>query len=497
MKKFILFILVFIIHYSLFINNCESQWSADTRLTFNPDSSWVPNNNSRCIASNNNYVFVFWTDKRDGNFEIYYRRSTDGGLNWEQDVRFTNNDSLSASATVAVSGNIVHVAWHDKRNGLSNSEVYYKRSTDNGLSWGDDIRLTNAPGNSSFPSIISSENYVHLVWTEIRDGNWEIYYKRSTDNGISWENDVRLTNNASTSYLPCISVSGPYIHVTWYDYRDGNTEIYYKRSTDNGINWENDVRLTNNSYFSLMPTISSSGQFVHIGWSDTRDGSYEVYYKNSTDNGTTWNIDRRLTFDSLIVSRSNVSIVAADSNLHIVWYNWKTGDPGEIFYKRSIDNGNTWESSSRLTYDTSASVSPQLSVSGPVVHVIWNDKRDGNLEVYYKRNPTGNPIGIKNIGSEIPADFQLYQNFPNPFNPTTKIRFDILSGLPLGAYGNDKVVLKIFDISGREIATLVNDQLQPGTYEVTFDGSKLSSGIYFYQLRTGNFTATKKLVLLK
>jgi hypothetical protein len=104
---------------------------------------------------------------------------------------------------------------------------------------------------------------------------------------------------------------------------------------------------------------------------------------------------------------------------------------------------------------------------------------------------------ITKLNTEIPDKFSLYQNYPNPFNPVTKIKFDIPSGFPLRAYGNDRVVLKVYDIMGREIQTLVNEKLQPGTYEVTLDGTNFPSGVYFYQLRTGEFVNTKKLILLK
>jgi photosystem II stability/assembly factor-like uncharacterized protein len=108
-------------------------------------------------------------------------------------------------------------------------------------------------------------------------------------------------------------------------------------------------------------------------------------------------------------------------------------------------------------------------------------------------------VGIKQIGIEVPNEFKLYQNYPNPFNPVTKIKFEIPSnGFPIGALGNDRVVvLKVYDILGREIQTLVNETLQPGSYEVTFGGSNLSSGIYFYQLKAGDYIETKKMVLLK
>jgi hypothetical protein len=103
-------------------------------------------------------------------------------------------------------------------------------------------------------------------------------------------------------------------------------------------------------------------------------------------------------------------------------------------------------------------------------------------------------IPVENISSEIPKEFVLYQNYPNPFNPTTKIKFQIPSDVKREM---SNVRLIIFDITGREIITLVNEQLNPGTYEATFDGSNLPSGIYFYRLTAGDFTSTKKLILLK
>ena len=114
--------------------------------------------------------------------------------------------------------------------------------------------------------------------------------------------------------------------------------------------------------------------------------------------------------------------------------------------------------------------------------------------------------GISNYNSTIPDKYSLSQNYPNPFNPTTKIKFEIPSDVkrqtsnelfPLRKGGSGVVSLKVFDITGREITTLVNERLQPGTYEVTFDASTLPSGIYFYQLKVGDFVETKKLILLK
>lgn len=99
--------------------------------------------------------------------------------------------------------------------------------------------------------------------------------------------------------------------------------------------------------------------------------------------------------------------------------------------------------------------------------------------------------GIIKTTENIPTLFSLSQNYPNPFNPVTKIKFDVPS------IGQSMVTLKIFDIMGREVQTLVDERLQPGTYETTFDGSNLSSGVYFYQMISGSYKETKKLLLLK
>jgi|WetSurMetagenome_2_1015567.scaffolds.fasta_scaffold04721_2 predicted acyl esterase len=99
------------------------------------------------------------------------------------------------------------------------------------------------------------------------------------------------------------------------------------------------------------------------------------------------------------------------------------------------------------------------------------------------------PIGVQQISSNVPDKYSLSQNYPNPFNPTTNIRYQIAN--------NSFVILKVYDILGKEIATLVNEKLQAGTYEVKFDGTNLPSGVYYYRIETGNYSETKKMLLIK
>jgi hypothetical protein len=98
-------------------------------------------------------------------------------------------------------------------------------------------------------------------------------------------------------------------------------------------------------------------------------------------------------------------------------------------------------------------------------------------------------VGINQISELVPSSYTLQQNFQNPFNPSTNIRYE----LPKSGF----VKLVVFDALGREVETLVNEKQTPGTYEVTFDASKYSSGVYYYKLITDGFSETKKMILIK
>jgi hypothetical protein len=105
--------------------------------------------------------------------------------------------------------------------------------------------------------------------------------------------------------------------------------------------------------------------------------------------------------------------------------------------------------------------------------------------------------GVKEINTNIPTEFSLEQNYPNPFNPTTTIRFSIPNVETGHAPSLQRVSLKVYDMLGREVATLVDEDKIPGNHEVKFNGKGLASGMYIYRIQSGNFTHSKKLILLK
>jgi hypothetical protein len=121
----------------------------------------------------------------------------------------------------------------------------------------------------------------------------------------------------------------------------------------------------------------------------------------------------------------------------------------------------------------------------------------GNIKggLYYYEN--WDVFGIQQIGNEVPQEFSLYQNYPNPFNPFTTIKFNIPLARGVSGSAGRGVSLLIYDITGKVISTLVNQPLNAGAYEVDFDASKLPSGVYFYKLVSGEFSESKRMVLVK
>jgi len=377
MKKYVLIIVI--IGCFLLIQPLGAQtWTAEKRLTSNSGYSSVP----IICTDSNNHIHTVWEDDTPGNLEIFYKRSTDGGTTWVT-KRLTYNSGDSYLPSMAVdSNNYLHVLWGDETTG--DSELYYKKSTDGGTTW-ITKRLTYNSGSSSAPTVaVDSSNHIHILWQDYTPGNMEIYYKRSTDGGVIWTTQ-RLTWNSGDSGAPSIIVdSDNNLHVVWFDYSPGDSEIYYKRSTDGGTTWTT-RRLTWNSGMSLIPDIDvDSDNHLHVVWCDnTTPGNYEIYYKRSLDAGGTWGSTERITWNPL---NSFSPKIARDSNnnLHVVWDDLTPGN-WEIYYQRSTDGGVTW-TPKRQTWNSGHSRISGIALdSNNHIHVVWYDETPGNFEIYYRK----------------------------------------------------------------------------------------------------------------
>jgi hypothetical protein len=190
----------------------------------------------------------------------------------------------------------VHLAWEDLTPG--NIEIYYKRSTDGGTTWQPNQRLSWASGDSEGPAIaVGPSGTVHLVWVDYVTDNWEIVYRRSPDGGSTWTARQNVSHTLGHSGIPSIVVDTfGHLHVVWQDYIPGNPEVYYRRSTDGGASWAAVRRLTWDSGESTYPDIAvDSFGAIHVLWDDNTPGNFEIYHKKSTDGGATWTASKRLT----------------------------------------------------------------------------------------------------------------------------------------------------------------------------------------------------------
>jgi hypothetical protein len=347
------------------------------RLTYN-----IGDSRNTAIAVSGNNIHVVWMDDTPGRYDIYYKQSLDNGATWSKSKRLTKNRGDSKAPDIAVSGDNVHVVWFDETPG--NAEIYYRHSADNGATWGSDSRLTNNAGASRFAQVAVSGSDIHVVWQDTSKGNREIFYKQSNDSGSTWSGNKRLTSNKGNSCLPTIAVSGSNIHVTWMDETQGNFEIFYKRSSNNGAIWGRKRRLTFNEKWSILPSVAVSGNNVYVVWEDSASGNLEIYYKISSTNGASWGARERLTITT--GTSADPAVVASGDEVHVVFFDDTPGNR-EIYYRWSSDNAATWSSKKRLTKNPGSSSNPAIAVSGGKVYVTWDDDNPGNREIFLKRTP--------------------------------------------------------------------------------------------------------------
>jgi hypothetical protein len=269
--------------------------------------------------------------------------------------------------------------------------------------------------------------------------------------------------------------------------------------------------ITNFHHFDPVGTYVPSTGDTYVFWSDANSGQTQVGGLNGQRFNSTgipqWTTAGKM-FKAIDNNQFNsLNVLAKDTSI-IVSYNetqsgstngiekiMKTGPSGVFHWTGNIlAASNITGSKSRLGMVTRQSDGMSI--------LAWQESRNG-VNIFAQNvnfNGTfGPPTGLIGTGNTIPEKFSLYQNYPNPFNPSTKIKFNIPSSEEWQpkADGVGFVTLKVYDITGREIQTLVNENLQPGTYEVTFDGSGLNSGVYFYRLISGDLRQTRKMMLLK
>jgi hypothetical protein len=224
----------------------------------------------------------------------------------------------------------------------------------------------------------------------------------------------------------------------------------------------------------VQPQSFGSTRFVFHSW---QHGGDSVQTVTIGANPTNYIINYKIQFK--LITNLNPAGIPVTVNGGNLYYDSTTTaslspTPLEVQYNNKTYWFQRWEGTGNGSY-TGTQPNIQLQMHNVIIQTAFYD--------------TIAPIGIKNIGSEIPAVFALHQNYPNPFNPVTNIKFDLPK--------QEEVSIVVYDIIGNEVAALVSQPLQAGYYEVQFNATNLASGVYLYRIKTNSFTDIKKLVVVK
>jgi Neuraminidase (sialidase) len=251
------------------------------------------------------------------------------------------------------------VVWTQLNPDETLSDIFFRRSTDNGATWKFFKNLSSTGGAESPQMAVSASN-VYVVWTDDTPGNNDIFFRRSTDNGATWKSKVNISNNVGDSLTPQVNFSGINVYVAWSDDLPTNNDIFVRRSADNGATWKVAKNLSNNPGPSLNPQIAASGSSAHVVWDQRNTGQTlsDVFFRRSTDNGATWNLAKNLSSNG---HSGDPDLAVSGSIVYTVWVNSGTGN-GDIFLRRSTDNGATWQALKNLSSNTSGSHDPQIGV---------------------------------------------------------------------------------------------------------------------------------------
>ena len=253
--------------------------------------------------------------------------------------------------------------------------------------------ITNNTKDSVYAQIVANDNYVYIVWQESvtensYGNNYDIYFKKSVDNGTTFSKPINLSNNTGFSEHPQIAVSkNGIIFIIWADNTDSNnTEIMFTKSDDNGTTFSKPVNLSNNSQNSNNQEISANNENVYIVWQDidlNNNKNSSIMFKSSIDSGNTFNDTIELATNTI---EAYPKVNSYEDYVYIVW-NSENNNLSEdnknngLFFIKSNDRGNTLENSIRIAhYNFGES---QIAVNENEVFIVWGGLHEKNINDMY------------------------------------------------------------------------------------------------------------------
>ena len=455
------------------------------------------------------HTYAYWTSFYSTCYPGFFTRSTNGAVSFENCVSIPNDPSWG-TLMVGSNGNLYvggtdgysydFVVARSSNAQISGQTVSWDMTTVVDLDGSITYGITPNPGGLGGQTSIAIDTSggpfdgnIYLLCSVDRNSNSDpadVMFARSTNGGVSFSSPVRVNDDVGTSawqWFGTMSVAPTgRIDAVWLDTRDNpgsyNSALYYSYSTDAGVTWSQNEKLSD----SFNP---------HVGWPQ-QDKMGDYFHMVSDSNGAslawaaTFNNEQDVYYSYIAPTIVPVELVSFSSSVegNIVNLSWLTATElnNRGFEIERGSNETDWRTIGFIEGKGTTSEPQQYS---------YKDKLTGieSTKLYYRLKQIdfdGSFEYSNTIEVEIaPSVFSLSQNYPNPFNPNTTIKYSI----PLSS----NVVIKVFNVLGDEVTTLVDEQKQAGTYELTFNAKNLSSGVYFYQLKAGDFIETKKMLLMK
>ena len=509
------------------------KWTTDGVVVCN---NAITQNRPQIISDGSGGAIIVWEDLRNsiGANDIYAQRiNANGVAQWTANgVPVCNAVGGQDRPMIATDGNGgAIITWYDWRDNSFPPKIYAQRIDQDGSAlWiNNGVSICPATVNQFDPKIIADGTGGAIVmWIDNRTNINEndVYAQRITASGvIKWSTSglaiAAFFRRQQIASIVADANGGAII--AWTDDRDTistprTSDIYIQRVDSSGnLLWASDgIPISIGPGNQKAPELFSSGDGgAIIAWDDTRNGdsNRDIYAQRVGPSGSIMWSTNGIPICNAVNDQDWMRLISDGSGGVIIsWEDERTGGNNRHIYAQRINaNSNImWAANGVAISNTSGYKSfSQILPSGTGNAIItWGDERNSSDDrnIYAQQINANGELGVVTDVEgeiEVPLAFTLEQNYPNPFNPITKIKYTIPTSpqSPPSKGGEAKqgwlTVLKVYDVLGNEVATLVNEEKPAGSYEVLFDGSQLSSGVYIYRLHSGNYIASKKLILIK